>query len=169
MKESGGMMTPASPWIGSTMTPRRIAIDGFFQPVEIAILDKGAFQPEGFEGFADRRFVRDCQRTYRPPVEPVGESNKFLLPGPDPGQFQRTVGRLCPGVGEEGLVHPGNLHEFLCKFSLVGDIIQVGAVDEFMRLVADRFYHRRVAVPGAADGDPGNAVDILLSFRIPDQ
>ena len=168
-KVSGGIMTPASPWIGSTMNACGIVVHHFFQPFKIAVFNKRAFKPEGFKGFTDRRFVRDCKRTDCPSVEPVGKRNKFFLPGPDTGELQCTIDCFCPGIGEERFVHAGNFDKFLCKVSLVGHIIQVGAMDEFMCLVADRFNYRRVAMSRAADGNTCYAVDIFLTFRIPDR
>ncbi len=101
-------------------------------------------------------------------MEPVGECNKLLFTGPDTGKLQGPIGRLRTGIGEEGLVHTGNFNQFLRKVSLVGNIVQVGAMDELMGLVADRLHDSRVAVPGAAHGNSCNAVDIFLTFRIPD-
>ena len=85
------------------------------------------------------------------------------------GGLDQPVVGLGAGVGEEHLA--GDAHvmgvDFLRQFRLLRDLIEIGNMQQFARLLADGGDHARVAVAERADGDAGAEIEVTFPGFIP--
>src|ERR1035437_7138223 len=95
-------------------------------------------------------------------MEGAQESYEVLALGDVPGQLDRALDRLSPGVAEEDaalLLHRHDAGQLGTRLRVDRDV-EVGAVmDQLAGLVPDRRHHVRVAVAGRGDRDAGVEVE----------
>ena len=84
------------------------------------------------------------------------------------GYLDDAVIRLCAGVAEEDAT--GDAHDLayneLCQLLLSLHAVEVRAVHQRMRLLAEGLHHRRVAMPQTAGRNPAAEVHIASPLRV---
>ncbi len=86
-----------------------------------------------------------------------------------PRELDQSVVRLCTTIAEK---HPSRFfqHSFndeLCQFRLFPNAIQVGTMNQFGRLLRQRFLHHLWGVPERAHCDTTGEIQIFLSGLVP--
>ena len=106
-------------------------------------------------------------------VEGAVEADHVLAAGGRPGQLQRPLDGLGPGVGEEGpdrAGHGGGRGQGLGVLGVDGQVEVAGrVVEQVGGLAADRLDHPGVGVAGRADGDAGVEVEEQVAVDVLDQ
>ena len=105
---------------------------------------------------------------YGAAVEVVAEGDEFVAAGCADGEFHGGFVCFCAGVAEKYFCHAGGAGDFFGEFGLSRDVVEVGAVDEFLCLAADGFYDFWVAVAGGADGDACDEVEVFVLVFVED-
>src|SRR5215207_5324050 len=81
-------------------------------------------------------------------------------------QFDRRFYALCSGIAEEDPVEVRGAAEHPCYLGLKGDLIEVGAVNQFGGLLLYGPDERRVPVPEGVRGDPAYKVQVPVPFFV---
>ena len=108
---------------------------------------------------------RECQH-----LEARRAIGLWLVVAETPGRLDESVVRLRAGVREEHLardLHVVRVH-LLGQLRLLRDLIEIRAMQQRARLLADRLGQPRVAVAERAHGDAGAEIEVTFPLLVPD-
>ena len=81
-------------------------------------------------------------------------------------QFDGGFVGFCTGVTEERVVHAGTFAQAVGQLGLQRNLVQVGGMQQRLRLMGQRFGHMRVGMAQTADGDTGQTVEVGFTLAV---
>ena len=149
--------------------PGRMLVHRGLRGLEIVELDDVEARQQRCEAVAQLLLVGRADRAERAAVEGAAERDQLMLfRAPvmmvvTPRGLDRAFHRLGAGIGEEDGVGEGQLGEPGREGFALRAAIEVGDVDQRLRLLLDRPGEHRMAVAEQIDGDAAGEIEIFLA------
>ena len=148
---------------------RGVTVDGFAHRFQIVVGDMAELRDQRLKGLPVLLFPGSAQGSHGPAVEPAHGGNDARSAGRHTCEFDGCLYRLGSRITEKNALQTfgrdfGKFGHGLCPLV----VIEAGRQrNEALSLLADRFRHIRVIVPDDGYTVPAHAVDIFVSFVVP--
>ena len=90
------------------------------------------------------------------------------LVGMRPHHLERAFDRFRAGIAEKRSLQAAQLGQLFSQRALILVIVEIGAMDELRRLLADQFHDARMSVSKRVHADAGDEIEVTLAVEIVD-